>query len=147
MVALHQKCALASCDNPISGSSKMFNVEIYTVSGCNPNSKFPDGTEVINFTSLPLKKIDAFGTLQGDERTVRFGDECKWIKKRDNLSFGLSCAQNGHTPLAGTTYVTTRDKKDECDETGKTLVDRLTCVKGCEGGRAPKYLEGSPWEC
>jgi len=116
----------------------MFFVAIYTVSGCNPNDNFPDGTEVIEFT--PIEKN---GHPHGETQTVRLSDECKRIKEGS----GLSCNISGHTPLAGATYVTTRDMKDICDETGKTLVNRLTCVKGCESGRAPKHINGSPWEC
>ena len=52
--SIFPECALAWCDNPETGSSKMFFVAIYTVSACNPNSMFPDGTEVIEFT--PIKK-------------------------------------------------------------------------------------------
>jgi hypothetical protein len=136
--SIFPECALAWCDNPDTGRSAMFFVAIYTVSGCNPNAKFPDGIEVIEFT--PIKKT---GNVDGESQTVRLGDECKRIRKGS----GLSCTERGRTPLAGATYVTTRDMKDVCDETGKALVNRLTCVKGCGGGRAPKHIEGSPWEC
>lgn len=138
MVSLFSRCALAWCDNPHTGRSKMFFVAIYTVGGCEPNDKFPDGTEVIEFTPIKNK-----GNVHGETQTVRLSDECKRIKKGS----GLSCTKSGHTPLAGATYVTTRDMKDVCDETGKTFVNRLTCIKGCEGGKAPKHIEGSPWEC
>ena len=128
--------AHAWCDNPETGRSKAFFVAIYVVSGCNPNGGFPDDTEVITFT--PTKKNRDAGS---EPQTVRFSDECQRTNK------GFSCAQGGRTPLAGTTYVTTKDMKDTCDETGKVLVNRLTCIKGCENGRAPKHIEGSPWEC
>lgn len=137
-VSLFPLRALAWCDTPDTGKSKMFFVSIYTVGGCNPNDKFPDGTEVIEFTPIGRN-----GDVDGETQTVPLGDECK----RTNKGFGLACVGNGRTPLAGATYVTTRDMKDVCDETGKTRVNRLTCVKGCEGGRTPKHIEGSPWEC
>jgi hypothetical protein len=130
--------ALAWCDNPVTGESKSFSVAMYVANGCNPNTKVPEGTEVIDFT--PKGKN---GEANGATQTVPFDSECK--RGKDGREF--SCSKNGRTPLAGTTYVTTKDKKDECDETGKGLVERLTCSKGCEGGRAPAHLEGSPWEC
>jgi hypothetical protein len=136
--SLFPQCALAACDNPETGKSKMFFVSIYTVSGCNPNDNFPNGTEVIEFT--PVKKN---GDVNGATQAVPLSDECKRTKKGS----GLSCIKSGRTPLAGAIYVTTRDMKDGCDESGKSRVDRLSCVKGCESGRAPKHIEGSPWEC
>jgi len=130
--------ALAWCDNPDTGSSERFFVAIYTVSACNPNDKFPEGTEVIEFS--PIKKNE---DANGESQTFAFNDECTKTKNGS----GFYCKNGGRTPLAGTTYVTTRDMKDVCDETGKKLVDRRTCTVGCEDGRAPKYIEGSPWEC
>ena len=138
VVSLLPQRTLAWCDNGDTGRSQMFFVAIYTVGGCNPNANFPDGTEVIEFT--PMKEN---GDANGEVQIVPLSGECKKIKKGS----GLSCIKGGRTPLAGATYVTTKDMKDICDETGKTLVNRLTCVKGCEGGKAPKHIEGSPWEC
>ena len=114
----------------------MFFVAIYTVSSCIPNANFPVGTEVIEFTRMN-------GDVSGEIKAVPFRDECKWTGKRS----GLSCTKSGRTPLAGSVYVTTKDMKDICDETGKTLVDRLTCVQGCEVGKTPKHIEGYPMGC
>jgi hypothetical protein len=130
--------AFAWCDNPDEGRSQRFFVAMYTVSACNPNKQFAEGTEVIEFT--PIKRN---GESVGATQAVRLSDECK----RTGDGKGLSCSKSGRTPLAGATYITTHDMKDVCDETGKTLVDRLTCVKGCQAGRTPKHIEGSPWEC
>jgi hypothetical protein len=138
VVSLFPQCAQAWCDTPDTGRSKNFFVAIYIVSECNPNDTFPNGTEVIEFT--PLKKD---GESSGESHTFRKFDECETL---EDVS-GFSCAKSGHTPLAGATYVTTKDMKDGCDETGKKLVDRLTCVKGCKNDRAPKYIVSSPWEC
>jgi hypothetical protein len=136
--SLFPEYAMAWCDNPDTGESGAFFVSIYTVSACNPNARFPEGTEVIEFTAKAKN-----GETDSPSQTVRLRDECKRTRK----GTGLTCSKQGKSPLAGTTYVTTKDMKDVCDETGKALVGRLTCVKGCEDGKAPKHIEGSPWEC
>ena len=135
---LMPRYSLAWCDNPDAGASRMFNVAIYTVSGCNPNKKFRDGTKIIAYTPL-----DKHGKPVGETQAVRMDDECKTMRNRA----GFSCTKNGRSPLAGASYIVTRDMKDVCDESGKTLVNRLTCLKGCESGKAPIYIESSPWEC
>jgi hypothetical protein len=108
----------------------MFSVTLYTLGGCSPSGEFPDGTSVIEFTPVKLN-----GDVAGKSQTVRFDDECKVTDKGRRIS----CTKGGRTPLAGATYVTT--KKTVCDDDGKKLVDRLTCIKGCEDGRAPIYIE------
>ena len=136
--SIFPQSASAWCDNPETGTSKMFHVSIYTVSGCNPDDRFPEGTEIIEFA--PLRQNNAVGSIT---QAVALNDECRWNKKRSSLS----CSRTGRAPLAGATYVTTKDMQDICDETGRSVVNRLTCIRGCGGGRAPKYIEGSPWEC
>ena len=137
VISMSAGYALAWCDNPETGQSASVFVSIYTVSACNPNEKFPEGTEVIEFW-----RKNTSGESEGESQTIRLSDECKRTRNG-----GLSCAKNGKSPLAGTTYIVTKDMQDVCDETGKALVNRWTCVKGCGKDRAPKHIEGSPWEC
>ena len=84
VISLFPQCALAWCDNPETGKSQKFFVAIYTVNGCNPNIKFPDGTDVMEF--WPIKNT---GDVAGEPQTVRLGDECEWTNERH----GLSCTK------------------------------------------------------
>lgn len=136
VVSMLPQTVWALCDSPMTGESKTYSVAIYTVGACLPNAKFPDDTEVIEFKRLN-------GDASSVAQSVRLSDECKWTNKRSRLS----CAKSGRSPLAGTTYVETQDWPDICDASGKALVRRLTCVKACKAGRAPKHLIYPPAEC
>lgn len=128
----------ADCPNPLNGESKQFFVSIYVVDPCNPNGRFAEGTEIIEFYVL-LPSGEASVTPDA----VPLLAECVWTSDR----LALSCIKTGKSPLAGATYMTTRDKPDDCDETGKALVNRWTCLSGCDNNAVPQHLERSPWEC
>lgn len=128
---LFLQSAQAWCPSHDFGSSELFNVSIYAVSGCDPNDRFANGTVIIEF--WPKKN----GEITGEKLAVSFDSECKWSANRQ----GFSCNQDGISPLAGTRYVITKDLKDKCDDS--SMLDRFTCKDGCDGVKAPRHLGGS----
>lgn len=68
----------------------------------------------------------------------KFSEECKDIKN------GFACRKDGHSPIAGATYVLTNDAKPHCK--GEKVGKRYTCIKGC-AKPVPKHLEIVPYEC